>query len=254
LHLRLEALTTKKKIKMNETKVGQNRALLAIVYFIFLVSLLPAANAFTVSRSHTTRLLLWPPSPPQLRLSPGTLTSRYSPSSSSSSPPVTLRSVKTHGFLSSSSSRRQEITRTCSSLSRSATTNNTQEEATATTEEEESGQGFGVNERTLELSYLTRTDYENNTLHTSLTKTEEAETLFVPSSSSSSSNITNDTERSVSTTTTASALTPKSVLKFLGPTLALWIAPPIMSLIDTSVVGRFCGPTDLAALSRLHGY
>jgi hypothetical protein len=41
-------------------------------------------------------------------------------------------------------------------------------------------------------------------------------------------------------------LQPKAVLRFLAPTLALWIAPPVMSLIDTSVVGRFCGATDLA--------
>jgi Na+-driven multidrug efflux pump len=44
-------------------------------------------------------------------------------------------------------------------------------------------------------------------------------------------------------------LQPMAVLKFLAPTLALWVAPPVMSLIDTAVVGRFCGPTDLAALS-----
>ena len=31
-----------------------------------------------------------------------------------------------------------------------------------------------------------------------------------------------------------------AILKFLAPTLALWVAPPIMSLIDTSVVGRHC--------------
>lgn len=41
-------------------------------------------------------------------------------------------------------------------------------------------------------------------------------------------------------------LRPKAILRFVAPTLALWIAPPIMSLVDTSVVGRFCGPTDLA--------
>ena len=44
-------------------------------------------------------------------------------------------------------------------------------------------------------------------------------------------------------------LRPMSVLRFVAPTLALWIAPPVMSLIDTSVVGRYCGPTDLAALN-----
>ena len=44
----------------------------------------------------------------------------------------------------------------------------------------------------------------------------------------------------------ARTLEPKAVIQFLIPTLALWLAPPIMSLIDTSMVGRFCGPTDLA--------
>jgi putative MATE family efflux protein len=47
----------------------------------------------------------------------------------------------------------------------------------------------------------------------------------------------------------ALTLRPMAVLRFLAPTLILWIAPPVMSLIDTSVVGRYCGPTDLAALS-----
>lgn len=42
------------------------------------------------------------------------------------------------------------------------------------------------------------------------------------------------------------SLSPKAVLRFIAPTLALWIAPPVMSLIDTSAVGRFCGPSDLA--------
>jgi len=55
----------------------------------------------------------------------------------------------------------------------------------------------------------------------------------------------------VTTTETAIApsLAPMAILHFIAPTLALWIAPPVMSLIDTSAVGRFCGPTDLAALS-----
>ena len=44
------------------------------------------------------------------------------------------------------------------------------------------------------------------------------------------------------------SLSPLSILKFITPTLALWIAPPVMSLIDTSVVGSYCGATDLAAL------
>jgi len=44
-------------------------------------------------------------------------------------------------------------------------------------------------------------------------------------------------------------LRPQALLRFVAPTLALWIAPPVMSLVDTSVVGRFCGAMDLAALS-----
>jgi len=45
------------------------------------------------------------------------------------------------------------------------------------------------------------------------------------------------------------SLRPGTLLRFVAPTLALWIAPPVMSLIDTSVVGRICGATELAALS-----
>jgi putative MATE family efflux protein len=44
------------------------------------------------------------------------------------------------------------------------------------------------------------------------------------------------------------ALSPSAILRFVAPTLALWIAPPVMSLIDTAVVGRYCGATELAAL------
>lgn len=44
------------------------------------------------------------------------------------------------------------------------------------------------------------------------------------------------------------SLSPKAVLRFIAPTLALWIAPPVMSLIDTSAVGRFCGANDLAGM------
>ena len=43
-------------------------------------------------------------------------------------------------------------------------------------------------------------------------------------------------------------LSPATVLRFIAPTLALWVAPPVMSLIDTAVVGRYCGAIDLAAL------
>jgi len=56
------------------------------------------------------------------------------------------------------------------------------------------------------------------------------------------------TEKKEATLQPASALSFLSIIRFLTPTLALWIAPPIMSLIDTSVVGRYCGSVDLAAL------
>ena len=49
---------------------------------------------------------------------------------------------------------------------------------------------------------------------------------------------------------TSPTLSPSAVVRFLAPTLALWIAPPVMSLIDTSAVGRFCGPMDLAGTKK----
>jgi hypothetical protein len=58
--------------------------------------------------------------------------------------------------------------------------------------------------------------------------------------------VTEQSSLSVVSAQTTPSLSPKTVLRFIAPTLALWIAPPIMSLIDTSAVGRFCGPTDLA--------
>jgi len=46
----------------------------------------------------------------------------------------------------------------------------------------------------------------------------------------------------------APALKAREIVKFVAPTLCLWMAPPVMSLIDTSVVGRFCGSLELASL------
>lgn len=51
------------------------------------------------------------------------------------------------------------------------------------------------------------------------------------------------------TTTSLLTLDARSVFQFVTPTLALWMAPPIMSLIDTAVVGQCCGATQLAALA-----
>jgi len=60
---------------------------------------------------------------------------------------------------------------------------------------------------------------------------------------------TKDGRTKTTATSAEPTLRPMAVLRFIAPTLALWMAPPVMSLIDTSVVGRYCGPTDLAALS-----
>ena len=37
----------------------------------------------------------------------------------------------------------------------------------------------------------------------------------------------------------AAQMDARAVAKFFAPTLALWVAPPLMSLIDTAVVGRY---------------
>lgn len=84
--------------------------------------------------------------------------------------------------------------------------------------------GFGVGEKTVGMKNLIQNEEDDTLMHEKSAKSK-------PNNKSSPT------------------LSPKAVLKFIAPTLALWIAPPIMSLIDTSVVGRFCGSNDLAALS-----
>ncbi|GAX29203.1 hypothetical protein FisN_28Lh032 [Fistulifera solaris] len=58
-----------------------------------------------------------------------------------------------------------------------------------------------------------------------------------------------DTIYNSTTTLPSYSLDARSVFQFVTPTLALWMAPPIMSLIDTAVVGQCCGATQLAALA-----
>lgn len=96
-------------------------------------------------------------------------------------------------------------------------------------------EGFGVGEKTLELRDLVEVDQE-------IDISVPQEDLIDPV----------PLQKDLNTTTIITkvpTLAPMTLLKFVAPTLALWIAPPVMSLIDTSVVGRFCGASDLAALS-----
>ncbi|GAX25563.1 hypothetical protein FisN_28Hh032 [Fistulifera solaris] len=58
-----------------------------------------------------------------------------------------------------------------------------------------------------------------------------------------------DTIYNATSTSQSYNLSARSVFQFVTPTLALWMAPPIMSLIDTAVVGQCCGATQLAALA-----
>ena len=98
---------------------------------------------------------------------------------------------------------------------------------------------FGVSEKTVELRDLVASDSEidvsvpQEDLVEPKKEEEEEATLRLE----------------VEQPTHIPTLRPMTVLRFVVPTLALWIAPPVMSLIDTSVVGRYCGANDLAALS-----
>ena len=111
------------------------------------------------------------------------------------------------------------------------------DEATALAADDKRIKGFGVGEKTLEFRDLVESDDKVDI-------SVPFEDLVEPAMAFA---------RHVNTTTATTAvvptLAPMTVLRFVAPTLALWIAPPIMSLIDTSVVGRFCGASDLAALS-----
>jgi len=99
-------------------------------------------------------------------------------------------------------------------------------------------EGFGVGEKTLEFRDLVESDQEVDI-------SVPEEDLVQPKEAK----LQMDVNATITTTTRMPTLAPLTVLKFVAPTLALWIAPPVMSLIDTSVVGRFCGANDLAALS-----
>lgn len=102
-------------------------------------------------------------------------------------------------------------------------------------------EGFGVVEKTVELRDLVQADSEVD-----ISVPEEA--LIQPPKEVSRKEDMNATSFE-GPTTTVPTLRPMTVLRFVAPTLALWIAPPVMSLIDTSVIGRLCGANDLAALS-----
>jgi len=110
-------------------------------------------------------------------------------------------------------------------------------------EEEESVgivEGFGVSEKNIELRDLMASDDE---IDINVPEADLVEPVASAKRDLMKETNSNSNSKDVPT------LHPKAVMKFMAPTLALWIAPPVMSLIDTAVVGRFCGPTDLAALS-----
>jgi putative MATE family efflux protein len=104
--------------------------------------------------------------------------------------------------------------------------------------ESEKVEGFGVGEKAMVVRDLVESvsDFDISVAAEDLIEPKEAV-------------IEEEISRVQSTEKTVPTLHPMTVLRFVAPTLALWIAPPVMSLIDTSVVGRYCGPTDLAALS-----
>jgi Na+-driven multidrug efflux pump len=95
-------------------------------------------------------------------------------------------------------------------------------------------EGFGVGEKSQELRGLVESDED-------IDLCVPAEDLVVPKE--------DNMECPSEPIKTTPTLSPMALLRFIAPTLALWIAPPVMSLIDTIVVGRFCGANDLAALN-----
>ena len=112
--------------------------------------------------------------------------------------------------------------------------------------DEISTEGFGVGEKSLGMKDFIQSEDETVS-SSSISDNKDAKDAMEPLMVKTADD---DREKAiVSEKNNVPSLTPKAVLRFIAPTLALWIAPPVMSLIDTSVVGRFCGPTDLAALS-----
>ncbi|CAJ1939015.1 unnamed protein product [Cylindrotheca closterium] len=108
---------------------------------------------------------------------------------------------------------------------------------TANSEEEEEKDGGETIEDIISISNTTEI----------VNEIEETEIIVQEKESTTVLLADNDDSSSSSSSEKLRSLSPKAVLRFIAPTLALWIAPPVMSLIDTSAVGRFCGATDLAA-------
>jgi hypothetical protein len=146
-------------------------------------------------------------------------------------PPLSIRQMTTTTTITS------RYIRNCRPLAMTTTTTNE--------EDMEFAEGFGVGEKTLGIRDLINNQEDSNVAMPDADLVQPAPPIMQqeqqqePSSSSKK-----DDEASVAANTRT--LSPKAVLRFIAPTMALWIAPPIMSLIDTSAVGRFCGPTELA--------
>lgn len=113
---------------------------------------------------------------------------------------------------------------------------------TPTAEEEDMAfpEGFGVGERTLGIRDLIQSEEE---LQIELINVDSEGAPKIPLQEEPSPM---DDAEVLPAKAVTRTLSPKAVLRFIAPTMALWVAPPIMSLIDTAAVGRFCGSTDLA--------
>lgn len=102
-------------------------------------------------------------------------------------------------------------------------------------------EGFGVGEKTMEMRDLIESAADD------IDVSVPAEDLMEPKEVTVEKEAAQPSQPQLKEKETPT-LHPMAVLRFVAPTLALWIAPPVMSLIDTSVVGRYCGPIELAAL------
>lgn len=119
----------------------------------------------------------------------------------------------------------------------------------ATEEEPLPAEVWGVSEKTLVMNDLMQTVDDDE-----CDITESDDTIITDATSVEETAVLEEVEEttvlladdSSPSTKEKLSLSPKAVLRFIAPTLALWIAPPVMSLIDTSAVGRFCGAADLA--------
>lgn len=107
---------------------------------------------------------------------------------------------------------------------------------------------FGVGEKSLEFRELIESSTDQDDVDMLCVPADDL--IDVPNAKEQVECAVIDTvDAGTKTTAASSSLSPSTILKFISPTLALWIAPPIMSLIDTSVVGQYCGSTELAALN-----